>query len=202
VRALAFAPDGRTLATGSDDTTALVWDLSRWHDRLPAPVALSPVELEECWDDLRRDAPRAGKAVARLARAESAVAYLSQRLRPAPPADLERVRRLVDGLSGPRYPARQEALTALRQIGAPALPALRKALSSPLQVDARKQIEVLIEAMTRGPVTSDALRQGRAVEALEQHGTAEARALLTMLARGAAGHPLTVEARQALERRR
>jgi WD40 repeat protein len=38
IKAIAFAPGGKTLVTGSEDTTALVWDLAQIvKKRRPAP---------------------------------------------------------------------------------------------------------------------------------------------------------------------
>src|SRR5205807_6163049 len=50
ISCLAFAPDGLTLATGSDDTTVLVWDLRPpgW-DPARQPKVLIPQELNRLW---------------------------------------------------------------------------------------------------------------------------------------------------------
>src|SRR5262249_15629462 len=59
VVSLAFSPDGKTLATGSRDTTILIWDLSGPAKQAVAAVhppgkveQLSPKELESLWTDL------------------------------------------------------------------------------------------------------------------------------------------------------
>ena len=83
VVSVAFAPDGKTLVTGSTDSTALVWDVSRFVQRGKS-AELSAAELESCWKDLSGDAPAGYQAVGRLVSSpKQAVAFLAQRLKPA-----------------------------------------------------------------------------------------------------------------------
>jgi WD40 repeat protein len=76
---LALAPDGRTVATGQPDTTALVWDLA---PPFPGPSdPLTPAQREACWTNLAgADAGAAAAALARLADAPGTVAFLRERL--------------------------------------------------------------------------------------------------------------------------
>src|SRR5262249_4640542 len=52
VSCLAFSADGRRLASGSQDTTVLVWYLGRPNGGLPAAAPLSARELDGLWADL------------------------------------------------------------------------------------------------------------------------------------------------------
>src|SRR5262249_57332236 len=54
VRDLAFSPDGKLLASGSNDTTVLLWDMTRVRRARPPPVNLSARELDALWADLPR----------------------------------------------------------------------------------------------------------------------------------------------------
>src|SRR5262249_34489499 len=53
INCLALAPDGKTLASASADTTALLWDLTRVRRPAPAGKALTKAECEACWQALR-----------------------------------------------------------------------------------------------------------------------------------------------------
>lgn len=64
--AFAFSADGKTLLSGSNDTTVLIWDVARQHEQ--RPDRLSEAQLEELWRDLAGDdAEQADRAIGTLA---------------------------------------------------------------------------------------------------------------------------------------
>src|SRR6202011_1081216 len=65
VTALAFSPNGWALASGSRDTTTLVWDVTgRWHEGQLRSVSLGPQTLTSLWTQLAgSDGHRAHEAI-------------------------------------------------------------------------------------------------------------------------------------------
>src|SRR5205823_9038757 len=58
-----FAPDGKTLATASEDTTIILWDMAGLV-RSGKPAPLTPQSLDAAWKDLAdTDAARAYRAM-------------------------------------------------------------------------------------------------------------------------------------------
>jgi hypothetical protein len=203
IASLAFAPDGRSLASGGTDSMVMIWDLtSRTNDGRPQPARLAPQELEARWRDLADgDAGKAADATWSLAAApQQAVPFLKERLlRPTPEADPARLAALLRDLDSERFAAREEAARVLAQLGEAAEPALRRALAGKPALEVRRRIEQLLDALepTKSPAR---LRLVRAVAALEYSGTSEARALLTSLTRGPGDTLLAREAKAALRR--
>jgi WD40 repeat protein len=204
VGALAFAPDGKTLVSGSGDTTALVWDVAALvRGRTTRPVRPLPRrDLDARWADLAGDdAARAYLAICTLASAaRQAAPFLRQRLRPATPPDAEKIDRLIGDLDHNSFAARQKASSELEKAGEPALPLMKQALAKGPPLEIRRRLAELIARLSARPPRGAALRELRAVEALEQMGTPEAVAVLKGLAGGAAGARLTEAARAALQR--
>jgi hypothetical protein len=201
VASLAFAPDGRTLASGSADTTALVWDL-RGVPGEGRPSSGAGADLNRLWDDLAdSDAARADEALRALAASpESAVPFLKKRLSPTKSVDAERIKRLIADLDSEEFTVRQKAGRELEQFGELAEPLLRDAEAGEMSREARRRLEQVINKLHEAVPSTKALRALRAVEALEWIGTSEARQLLQGLAKGAPEAQLTQEAKASLER--
>jgi hypothetical protein len=199
VTSLVFSADGRTLVSGSEDTTALVWDLT---GKLSAKGG--EVDLDKAWRDLASgDAAAAHQSILRLASTpKDAVAFLRQRVLPVAAADEKRLAKLIADLDNTQFDLRDAAQGELENLGESALPAIRAALEGKPSVELRRRLEGLAEKQARelwnpGP---ERLRVLRAVEALEVAATPEAQALLKTLAQGKPGAQLTEDARAALSR--
>jgi WD40 repeat protein len=201
-RKLALSPDGRTLATALDiDTTALLWDLSSLGPKgnVP-PVRLRDGDLSRLWADLAGpDAPRGYRAVRTLSAAPNqAVPFLRERLRPVPD---EPHARLIADLGSGKFAVREAAVKELARLGFRAEAALRKALREKPPLEVRRRAESLLALLDKQPLPPEQLRQTRAVQVLEQTGTAAARQVLATLAeQGAPDARLTRDAKASLER--
>jgi HEAT repeat protein len=189
----------RTLQAIDPQAAATVWGVPATA-RLPWE-GLSTRQLEELWGDLADPhLPRAFRAVWTLALAgEPAAAFLGQRLRPAPHAAPEQVARLIADLGSDRFITRQKATAELEKVVDAAAPALRRVLAAKPPEEVRRRLERLLDGLD--PANSPArLTAMRALEVLEQIGTARARQVLRGLAGGAPRARLTLEAQAALER--
>ncbi len=201
VWSLAFSATGAQLISAGRDTTALVWDLTgptAWGNEPPEP--LNDANLAACWEHLHGDdAAKAYVAVRRLiADPARAVPYLAQRLRPAVPADEQRVARLIADLDSDDFAVRDRAVKELERTGDLALPALGKASAGKPSLEMQRRMDQLVQKLAT--ITSEQLRAIRAIEALECAATQEARHLLGVLAQGAPGVRQTLEARASLNR--
>ncbi|MCI0463448.1 MAG: sigma-70 family RNA polymerase sigma factor [Gemmataceae bacterium] len=195
--ALAFLPRGERLISGGWDSTGLVWDVSRLRGKGGPGRRLSGSELDALWRDLgAADALAAYRAIRTLAAAPTqAVPFLGARLKPVAAVSPDRLARLITDLGSAVFARRQEATAELERLGPLAVPALREALAAKPELEMRRHLERL--ALHSAPLSGEALRAWRALEALEHAGTTEARQVLERLARGAPGARLTEEARAA-----
>jgi RNA polymerase sigma factor (sigma-70 family) len=202
VMSLAFAPDGRSLASGGGDSTILVWDVTgrrkngRWSE-----AALSSRELEAHWTELAGD--DAGKAFAAswalVAAPRQSVPFLARQLRPVGEADPKRLARLIADLDSKRFAERGKAVRELEQLADLAEPALRRALAGQPPLEVRRRLERLLAKLDWGGSPAR-LRTFRALAVLEHLGTPAARQLLQTLAGGEAHARITREARVILRR--
>jgi RNA polymerase sigma factor (sigma-70 family) len=205
ITALAFSADGKTLVSGSTDSTALVWDLTgRVGAKGASGKRLTAGELNACWTDLANEnAPQAFAALRQLAASPArAAAYLGERLLPIRPADEKRLAALIADLDSETFETRKKASEELEKLGEAALSGCRKALDARPSPEARRRLTTLLEKQTRESLkpSPSRLRLLRAVEVLEWVGTAEARQVLEKWAKGVPEARLTEEAKAALER--
>jgi RNA polymerase sigma factor (sigma-70 family) len=193
-----FAADGR-LATGHPDSTILIWDMP-----LPARKmeTLTAKELDRLWADLAdADAVKAWRAVWRLADAPNdALPFLRGRIKPYPTAAADATHKLLSDLDSDSFEVRQAAGRRLKGLGLHAEPALRTALKAKPSLEQRRRIEELLAVLPidSQSLSTEDLRQLRALIVLERIGSPEARRVLEEAAKGPESARLTRQARAAL----
>lgn len=198
VKALAFFPDGRRLASGSDDSTALIWDLRRAALGEPPGKPLVAAELEKAWEDLAApDAARAYRALCRLACDPARSLPLVDkhlRLQDSGPT----LEKLIATLDSNTFREREQASQQLAERGWDAEAALRQALTNKPSPEARRRINALLEKLKPNDLSGIELQWRRAVELLEQVRTPEAARVLRRIADGDPASRRVLEARAAL----
>jgi RNA polymerase sigma factor (sigma-70 family) len=197
IMSLAFAADGHTLASTSEDTTALVWDVA-------GSSGDDVLDVDAAWRDLAdADTAKAFNVMRRLcASPKSAAALLHERITPTPIPDAKKLAKAIADLDSNNFEERDAAVQHLEKVGEAALAACRAALKGNVSLELRRRLEgfaekYAVEKWNPGP---QRLRMLRALEVLEMAGTAEARAELKRLAGGAPGSQLTEEANASLAR--
>ncbi|HYV36257.1 MAG TPA: hypothetical protein VE988_11170, partial [Gemmataceae bacterium] len=203
VLTLALSANGKTLASGSSDSTVLLWDVAE----ITKPVAGDKVtvtakEMETLWTDLAStDAAKAYQSINALASAPAvSVPFLKTKLKPIAPADPKVLQQLLEDLNSEKYPTREKATVELEKLGDLARAALYERLKANPPLEMKQRMEKLMSKLN-GPVESaQTLQALRAIETLERIGTPEAMGVLTALANGAAGHRITEDAKESVQR--
>jgi RNA polymerase sigma factor (sigma-70 family) len=198
ITSLSFSPDAKLLATGSNDTTVLLWDATRFTTTRPAEVELRPQQLRLLWADLGgTDAVKAYRAIRTMAASPKAsIVFLKQQLRSVAPEDAKLVARLLADLDSDQFAVRDKAMQELEKLGDRAATELRKALDRKPTLEVKRRIEQLLEKQQG----AEHIRVVRALETLEEIGTSEARELCTRLADGVPDAAMTREAQATLKR--
>jgi WD40 repeat protein len=205
VTSVAWSPDSKRLASGGIDLTILVWDAAAWRTALVRSTETLPAkEMDELWERLAdADALWAASAVKRLVRAsKETLALLKDRLKPAAPQELARLKELVAQLNHDKFAMREAAQRELEKGGDAALALLYKVLEEKPTLEMRQRVEKILQKIEVGPAPPETLRQLRALAALEMQNSPDSRAVLEALANGDDGAWLTREARAALKRLR
>jgi WD40 repeat protein len=201
IRCLAYSPDSRTLATGSADTTVLLWDVGGRRSA-EKTLKLEPDDLNALWTALADTDGRKGhRAMMKLTASPSdAVAFLRKRIEPAATLGEKEIEKLLADLDNEDFTVRDKASRGLERVGKAAKAALTKALEQKPAAEKRRRIEELLEGFEKSGPASDLLQPMRALEVLEHIATPEAREALEALAKGPPDAKLTREAKAILQR--
>jgi hypothetical protein len=203
ISALAFAPDGRTLASGGFDGAILLWDLTGCRG-VKAPI-LKDAGLAAHWMELGQESGRRGIWELTAFPKES-VPFLRKQLCTQPAADPTRIQQLVKDLDAAQFQARELATKELQELGETAAPALDKAIKDGSTLELTRRARQILErleverAKENSTVSTSTLRILRAIETLERIDTPEAEEVLRAMAAGEGTPRGQREANAALER--
>jgi WD40 repeat protein len=199
---LVSSADGRTLTTGSTDTTALVWDAAALTRFPVTPRSQTAADLARAWATLGEGKPAEAFAAMHALEADpkQTLAWLHKHLRPVKVLDEQAALRWLAALDDRRFAAREQARQALETAGEAAVPYLQKRLAENPPLEMRRRIELLLARCDPDTLGGATLQALRGVLVLERMGTPGARQLLQTLAAGAPGTLVTREAQAALLR--
>jgi WD40 repeat protein len=204
VASLALSPDGKRLASGLRDTTAIVWDVPKAaQNGAFANAPLPAADAAALWDELESsDAKAATAAIVRLAQDPAqAVALSEQRISPARPVDEQVLAELIRQLDAEEFTDRRAAFDKLAAYGAVIAPRLKATVARAESGEVKLRCGELLNLMQkRFPLPPARLAETRAVQLLEWIGDERATAHLTKLAGGSTEAHLTREAQAAMER--
>jgi WD40 repeat protein len=197
---LAFASDGKTLATTSFDRQIKLW---RGFQANKSAAPLTVQELSTLWEKLASEDPvRKNAAVETLAgMPEQSLPFLLERLRTVKPSQAEKsAAALIGQLSDAKLSARESATAELRKLGGAIAPQLRLALDKGPTVEARRRLNRLLDGLPSA-LTADQQRLQYATIAIELMATPDAYLALSDLVQGDASGIIAEEAYAGLKRR-
>src|SRR5262249_34415832 len=119
ITSVAFSPDNQTVATGSEDTAILIWDLTGDLREGKQLALLSAKDLEQLWRDRAdNDTGRAYRAILTVCEdPEKAVPFLKKHLAQLANADAKQVARLIKDLDSDEFEIREKAMEELEKLG-------------------------------------------------------------------------------------
>ena len=201
---LAFSPSGEYLAADEGERI-VIWDVGEWRKKLAGYEKLTPERLESTWEDLSRWFEDGDEwiDVAPLRQLvgvpDQAIPLLSEKLRPASPADPAVVGRLIVELDDESFNVRERASRQLVELDLAAKTLLVDRLKKGVTLEQKRRIETILDSLGRGK-NPHRLREYRAVWIACMVGSRAALELLEVWAGGAPDAFLTAEAKEALRR--
>jgi WD40 repeat protein len=207
VQTLQFSNDGRILLSRSDDTTALVWNLSGLSKNrvTPAHDHITGEDFRALWTDLTSDdAAKSFTAILRLASVKESAGLIKARLSESNQSwtgRQEQIRKAVAALNSDQLKVREKALAELKNLPDESEPWLCRFLASNPPVEVREEVDELLETTRSACPIPETLTMLRALEALEIMAAPESRKALEELStKESAKSRLAEEAQGALQR--
>jgi hypothetical protein len=200
VKAVAFSPDGHRLVSGSEDSTALIWEIpSACVNRKLTLAPMDQGEQKRLWEKLSGDdATSAYAALHRFAASPAEAVSLSRKLLFAGVrASPQQIQRWIAQLDDDEYTTREQASGHLERVEGEAEKALENALRGKCSPEVRRRIEVLLETLKGKQLL---IRVLRVVELLEQIGTPEALEVLQHLEKITGDTAIREDVRRSLGR--
>lgn len=202
-RSVSFSGDGKLLATGNEDQTAAVWDVSEFtkdpDSNGPEPSLGDP---EVHWRNLTGDnAVLAFDSIlAMSASPKQSLPFLRTKLRPVPTVEKGKLQSLLKDLDSDDFPTRQHASEELNKFGEGAEPILRERLSKHISAESRNRITSILEKSKSSILKPEIIAMLRGVETLERIGSDDAVEILETLAKGVPSARITQEAKNSINR--
>jgi hypothetical protein len=158
--------------------------------------------LEKQWKALAdTNAATAYQAMwALIASEKTSLPYLKTHLQPVDPAVMKQIPRWIRALDDEEFAVREKATTDLENVDELATPAFRQALKDRPSPEVARRVQELLDKGDAPVPHVRRLREIRAVAALEQMSSPEARKVLQELAKGLPEARLTQEAKASLDR--
>lgn len=188
VSSVAFSPDGRQLATGSLDRTAIVWDIAAAAEPADGAMELTEPMRQQTWDELA--AGSAGVAYGAMHRvrrtADASFAWLLDRARrQIMPPERGRIEVLIRELDHPDSAIRHRATEELKKLRELARPSLTALVRQSPSAEVRSRARRILQWGDRTPryLDSDIRRLHRVLHLIESHRGAESIALCELMAR-------------------
>ncbi len=203
ITCLAFSPDSKILASGSFDTTILLWDFAALTTRQPgAPPLLDDRAIDSAWERLASpDAAEAYKAALVLqSDPKKSMPWLADHLKSTVPPNITQIQGWLAELGDSRYAIRERATRSLENLGDPASGEIRRFLAGNISAESRQRANSILEKIEGPGMDSDLLRSIRTIEMLELIGNPNAIQLLKKLAAGYVDSRQTLEATASLSR--
>lgn len=200
IQCLAFSPDNSVLASGSSDTTTVLWNTARIRPTRPILGEPStPAQVERLWASLAQGAESANVAVWALAsEPKLALDIISRNMTEPAAPKLRAIMELIAELDHDKFTIRERATRDLKAWGELARDQLLRARAETQSAEKVRRIDLLLKTLG-GDVPSFRKRSIRSLEVLERIGGPEAKRLVERMSKLSDAH-ITDEARRTLER--
>jgi WD40 repeat protein len=202
INSLEFSPNGDLLLSAGYDTTILLWDCARIIPVATSRTDLTPEILNTLWHDLKANDGERGYAAVSLfvSAGAQAVPFLEGKLSPVNEDELRAIRARIQDLDNGNFKVRSEAALELVKLGEAAVPLLEEAQKRPLSLEAKRRVSALLDEIASQPASGRWLQTLRALDALEMINTADARKVISHLAKGPSEAAQAQEARRIVSR--